>query len=164
MLAVFTALFLTQSQLNFKVEIERIERVVPQLAQATGMNLNFDPAVADDVVYVRARAVTASDLMKHIALAIDAEWVPTSSGFRLTRTNANMLECKRADVLRHEKATAKLSAEIQRRYEAAKSKPIKSPAELVREIKQFLSQQKQDGAEEFGLSETVDEMLASSPI
>ncbi len=164
MLAVFTALFLTQSQLNFKVEIDRIERVVPQLAQATGMNLKFDPAVSDDVVYVRARAVTASDLMKHIAQAIDAEWVPTSSGFQLTRTNANMLECKRADALRHEKATAKLSAEIQRRYEAAKSNPVKSPAQLVREIKEFASRQKKDGSEEFELCDTVDEMLASSPI
>jgi len=163
-LAVFTALFLTQSQLNFKVEIERIERVVPQLAQATGMNLKFDPAVADDVVYVRARAVTASDLMKHFALAIDAEWVPTSSGFRLTRTDANMLECKRADALRHEKATAKLSAEIQRRYEAAKSKPEKDPAQLVRDLKQFISQQGKDGKEDFELADTVDESSASSPI
>ena len=163
-LAVFTALFLTQSQLNFKVEIERIERVVPQLAQATGMDLKFDPAVADDVVYVRARAVTASDLMKHVALAIDAEWVPTGSGFRLTRTDANMLECKRADALRHEKATAKLSAEIQRQYEVARSKPAQSPKQLVRELREFIGRQGTDGAEEFEISDKVDDVLASSPI
>lgn len=163
-LAVLTALILTQSQIDFAVDIDRIERVVPKLAQATGLDLKFDTMVAEDVVLVRAKSVTAADLLKQIAVAIDGEWVPTASGFRLSRPDAKMIECKRADALKHEAMTAKLSAEIGKRLQSATSKPGKAPAQLVRELRQFMSRQVKGDGEEFALYDAVSGILSSSPI
>ncbi len=146
------------------MDIDRIERVVPKLAQATGLDLKFDTMVAEDVVLVRAKSVTASDLMKQIAVAIDGEWVPTASGFRLTRPDAKMIECKRADALKHEVRTAKLSAEISKRLQSASSKPSKAPTQLVRDLRQFMNRQVKGDGEEFALYDEVSGILASSPI
>lgn len=164
-LAVLTALILTQSQIDFAVDIDRIERVVPKLAQATGLDLKFDTMVAEDVVLVRAKSVTASDLMKNIALAIDGEWVPTTTGMRLTRPDAKILECRRTDNIRHQVTTVKLYAEIEKRFQAAKAKPVRSPAQLVRDIRQLNSRRVKDGGrDELSLFDSVSTVLASSPI
>ncbi len=162
-LAVLTALILTQSQIDFAVDIDRIERVVPKLAQATGLDLKFDTMVAEDVVLVRAKSVTAADLLKQIAVAIDGEWVPANGGFRLTRPDAKLLECKRAEIASFEASSAKLIETVDRQLREARARSQREPAETVREIRALQARMEPNSVTAMRrLEAQISEMLAQS--
>ncbi len=163
MLTLITALVLSQSQIDFAVDIDRIERVVPKLALATGLDLKFDTMVGEDVVLVRAKSVTASDLMKQIAVAIDGEWVAANGGFRLTRPDAKLLECKRAETVSFEASSAKLIDRVDRQLRDSRAKAQRTPAEIVRDIRVLQERMEPNSVTAMRrLEAQISEMLAES--
>lgn len=79
-------LVLTQSSpITFKSEALPLKKLMPDLAKATGMPLVVSPEVQWQVVYIRVKDVSTSDLLKQIAKVTFGTWETTADGRQLLK-------------------------------------------------------------------------------
>lgn len=74
-----------------------LERLVPELARATGRRLVVDASLAGDVVALQVRDVDADELLRKVAFAVDAEWRQEGTSWLLVRSLRNREERKRRE-------------------------------------------------------------------
>ncbi|MBI5708186.1 MAG: hypothetical protein HZC36_14485 [Armatimonadetes bacterium] len=73
-LAVAAVILPAPAVLDFETPVESLGLAVLQLAQATGEKLQASPKIAHEIVFVRAKGVTAQDLKARLAAVLNAEW------------------------------------------------------------------------------------------
>ncbi|MEZ0324807.1 MAG: hypothetical protein ACAH95_02795 [Fimbriimonas sp.] len=74
------------SHINLEMRAMTLHRALPTLSQSVGLELLDTPQTANDVLLVKARDVTADELLKKIALALNATWTKEGNSLRLVRT------------------------------------------------------------------------------
>lgn len=74
--------------LEFETPVESLGLAVAQLAKATGHKLQASPKIAHEIVFVRAKGVTAQDLKARLAAVLDAEWTKEGETEYLGRSAA----------------------------------------------------------------------------
>jgi hypothetical protein len=67
-----------------------ISRALPVLSKAVGITLLDSPQTKNDVVAIKVKNVSATELMKKVATALNATWQKEQTAYRLVRTTSQI--------------------------------------------------------------------------
>ena len=96
--------------ITFAAPASPASALLPRLSKALGVDLLPSPQTKDEVLLIRAKHVSAKDLMDRIAQVTHAEWKTEGSSYRLIRSSATNSRIRRQDV---EQRTAEIQTLLQ---------------------------------------------------
>ena len=86
-----------EQKVTYEVRASRIPVILGALSTTLETKLTVDPILEREVLAIKVKDVTAKSLMDKIAETLGAEWIPSTTGFKLDRSKDLQTSLAKAD-------------------------------------------------------------------